>query len=156
MKGNHLLLLLLVLFLAGCIQNQTGEKIVEAESIEVAEPVSDGLFLHISSGYDNPKKVLMALTLANKVKGMKDVTLFFDVEGVRILKEGAKDIDMKAYMPLQESLDNLVAAGVPIMACPMCLKAAGIEKEMLREGVEIATVDGFYNFTEGRILTLDY
>jgi len=155
MKTYLSLFALLAILLAGC-SSPSGEAVTETEVLEVSEPVPDGLFIHVSSGYENPKKVLMALSLANKVKETRDVTLFFDIEGVKLLTGDAKLLEMPNYMPLSAALDSLTAAGVPIMACPMCMKAAGIDESMLRPGVTVATVDGFFGFTEGRILTLDY
>ena len=43
-----------------------------------------------------------------------------------------------------------------ILACPACMKIAGLEKEDLRNGVKLAEKERFLDFTEGRILTLDY
>jgi len=40
--------------------------------------------------------------------------------------------------------------------CPGCLEAAGHKPEDVMEGVRIAQKDQFFDFTEGRILTLDY
>ena len=147
---------LLALIAAGCVNQDDQESNAPSETVILEEGPVDGMFIHLSSGYENPKRVLMALTLANKVNETNDVTLFCDIEGVRLLTKDAKDIQMEGYMTLQAALDSLVNAGVPIMACPMCMKAAGISKEMLRDGVAVATVEGFFNFTEGRILSLDY
>ena len=37
-----------------------------------------------------------------------------------------------------------------------CMKVAGMEEGDLREGVQMAEKEQFFDFTEGRILTLDY
>jgi hypothetical protein len=42
------------------------------------------------------------------------------------------------------------------MACPTCLKAAGKTPEDLAEGISVADKDKFFNFTKGRILSIDY
>jgi hypothetical protein len=42
------------------------------------------------------------------------------------------------------------------MACPGCLKNAGKTPEDLRPGITVADKDKFFNFTKGRILTLNY
>jgi hypothetical protein len=42
------------------------------------------------------------------------------------------------------------------LACPGCLKAAGKTESDLMEGVKIADKEMFFNFTTGRILTIDY
>jgi hypothetical protein len=43
-----------------------------------------------------------------------------------------------------------------IMACPGCLAAHGKKPEDLLAGVKIASKEGFFGFTKGRMLTLDY
>jgi predicted peroxiredoxin len=156
MRQIYLFALLLSIAFAGCTGTPLGEALVEVETVQTTPVLTDGLFIHVSSGYDNPKKTMMALTLANKVIGTKDVTLFFDIEGVKLLTKESKNIEMGGYMSLQAALDSLGAANVQVMACPMCMKAAGIDETMLRPGITVASVDGFFNFTDGRILTLDY
>jgi len=42
------------------------------------------------------------------------------------------------------------------MACPSCLAEAGKTKEDLKEGIRIADKETFFDFTEGRIISLDY
>ncbi len=38
----------------------------------------------------------------------------------------------------------------------MCLKAANHQPEDLIKGVKLAEKEAFFNFTQGRILSLDY
>jgi hypothetical protein len=45
---------------------------------------------------------------------------------------------------------------IPVMACPGCLKVIGKTGDDLLPGIQLADRDGFFNFTEGRILTIDY
>ena len=45
---------------------------------------------------------------------------------------------------------------VTLMVCPGCLKAAGKSKEDVADGIQIADKKAFFDFTKGRILTLDY
>ena len=116
----------------------------------------DGLFLHVSSGYDNQHKACMALSLAIKMSESQDVTLFFDIEGVKLLSKDSKDIQMDDSLTMHGAIDTLLKRDVPIMACPMCMAKAEIKEEDLKEGIVIAEKEKFFNFTEGRILTLDY
>jgi predicted peroxiredoxin len=118
--------------------------------------VKDGLFLHISSGYDNPHKVLMALKMAAMMSMDKDVLVYIDIEGVKMLVKTSKDMQFKEFPTLFELLDELAAKKVTVMACPACLKVAGFKEEDLRPGIIIAQKDRFFNFTKGRIVTLDY
>jgi predicted peroxiredoxin len=116
----------------------------------------DGIFLHISSGYDNPHKVLMALKMAAMMATDKDVLVYIDIKGVEMVVKSSKDMKFKDFPTLFELLDQLAAKKVTVMACPTCLKIAGYQPEDLRPGIIIAQKDKFFNFTKGRIVTLDY
>lgn len=155
MKILNLLLIVFVFSLVSC--TTTNEPITETEkkSEECISP-KDGIFIHVSSGYDNPQKALMAVSLAVKMAESQDVTLFFDIQGVKLLTKTSEDIDMQSFLTLHGALEKLVELNIQIMACPMCMNKAGIEPEDLREGVIVAEGEKFFNFTKGRILTLDY
>ena len=127
------------------------------KSNPVEKPVKkDGIFMHISSGYDNPHKVAMALTLATKFTDTHDVMLFFDIKGVEILKKGAESITMENFTSSDEALRSLLESGARIAAFPMCMKKAGISENELIEGIEVAKKELFFDFTDGRILSMDY
>jgi predicted peroxiredoxin len=154
MKIHNLLLIVFLMTLVSCGNTEKPEIVDLVESSQ--QTFKDGIFLHISSGYDNPKKVLMALSLANKMAESKDVCLFFDIDGVYLLTKTAEDMQMENYMSLHEAINKLVEQNVIIMACPMCTKAAGIAPEDYKEGIIIAEKEKFFDFTKGRILSLDY
>jgi predicted peroxiredoxin len=133
--------------------SQMGMKTDSAMSCCAAK---DGLFLHISSGYDNPHKVLMALKMAVMMSMDKDVIVYIDIKGVQMLVKTSKDMKFKDFPTLFELLDQLSVKKITVMACPTCLKIAGFTPEDLRRGIIIAQKDKFFNFTKGRIVTLDY
>ena len=69
------------------------------------------------------------------------------------------DADDIAYTEFSSStvqLATLMELGVPLYACPGCLKAAGKTPDDLAEGIQVANKDAFFDFTDGRILSLDY
>ncbi len=144
-------LLLIPLFAASCIRVDT-----TAEQIHDEEKVTDGVFIHISKGAEDPHDVLMALMLADKFSTSNDVLVFFDKQGINMVKEGAPNLEMDPFDGSDEIFKRLLKNGAEILACPACMKIAGIEEEGLREGVKIAEKERFLDFTEGRILTLDY
>jgi predicted peroxiredoxin len=152
MKITNVLTICLVFIIVSC-QNDSKPEISQ---LVKQEKHKDGIFIHVSSGYDNPHKTCMALSLAVKMAESKDVSLFFDIEGVKILTKDAKDIQMDDFMTCHGALDTLIQRNVQIMACPMCMAKAEIKPENLREGIIVAEVDKFFNFTKGRILTIDY
>lgn len=155
MKISKLLLIVFVLSFASCINKN--EPVTEtAKHAEECISPKDGVFFHVSSGYDNPQKALMAVSLAVMMAETQDVTLFFDIKGVKLLTKDSEDIDMDSFLTLHGALDKLIEQNIQIMACPMCMKKAGIEADQLEDGVIVAEKEKFFNFTKGRILTLDY
>jgi predicted peroxiredoxin len=155
-----IVLILAVLALNSC--KQAEDKKVEHGQMGMSTDTTmsccsrDGLFLHISSGYDNPHKVLMALKMAAMMSMDKDVLVYIDIEGVKMLVKTSKDMKYKDFPTLFELLDQLAEKKVTVMACPTCLKIAGYQPEDLRPGVIIAQKEKFFNFTKGRIVTMDY
>ena len=147
-KYMILLAVPIILFACTTQESQTIDK--------VDETVSDGVFIHISKGYENPQKVLMALQLASLFSDSHDVAVFCDLEGVKLLTKDSEDITMENYTSAKESLKILTSNKALIMACPMCVKAAGLTADDLMEGVIIAEKEKFFAFTKGRIITLDY
>ena len=120
------------------------------------EPKTDGAFIHISKGAEDAHTVLMALMLADKFSTSNDVLLFFDKKGIDMVVEGAPNLEMDPFDDSDEIFERMLERHVEILACPACLKASGYEESDLRKGVKIAEKERFFDFTEGRILTLDY
>lgn len=117
----------------------------------------DGILVHVSHGADDPHRLLMALKMATVMaEGKKDVLVYCDIEAVKVLGAKASDVAHPAFPSAREQLRKLRDAGVPVRACPSCLKAAGIDPEDLMEGVVLANREEFFSFTKGRIVTLDY
>ncbi|MEA5109228.1 hypothetical protein SDC9_23909 [bioreactor metagenome] len=147
-------LIALALIAASCTQTIVKEPEVTGGS--AVELPRDGVFYHISSGPENPHKVVMALKQAVMMAEDKDVLLYFDIKGIEVVLNDAIDISYPTFPSSKESLKLLIDKSVTIFACPSCLKAAGKSEADLMPGVVLAQKDQFFNFTEGRILTLDY
>lgn len=128
----------------------------EQQAPPVPEPKTDGAFIHISKGSADTHTVLMALMLADKFSTSNDVLVFFDKDGIEMVTKDAPNLEMEPFDPSDDIFKRLVDLNVTILACPACMKVAGVEKEDLREGVQVAEKEQFFDFTEGRILTLDY
>jgi len=116
----------------------------------------DGVFLHISSGPESPHRVLMALKMAELMAEDRDVLVYFDIKGIEVVLVDAPDIEHPAFPSSHDQIEKLLDRGVPLYACPGCLQAAGKGPEDLRTGIRVADKDAFFDFTDGRILTLDY
>lgn len=144
-------LLLVPLLISACLRVNT-----EAENLPEADPKTDGAFIHISKGSAETHTVLMALMLADKFSTSNDVLVFFDKDGIDMVTKDAPNLEMDPFDPSDDIFKRLVDLDVTILACPACMKVAGVEKEDLRDGVTMAEKEQFFNFTEGRILTIDY
>jgi predicted peroxiredoxin len=132
-----------------------GRMAPSAEQPEIAPP-RDGVFVHISHGMEDPHRVLMALRMADLMADDRDVLVYFDINGIEVVLEDAPDIEFSHFPSSRSQIAHLLELGVPIYACPGCLKAAGKNPEDLAEGIQIAAKDAFFDFTDGRIVTLDY
>lgn len=151
MKKLIVLAIIPMLFFS-CVKQE--EKVIEKEIVK--ENVRDGLFIHITEAYDDPHEVLMPLKMASMMAQDKDVLVYMDIDAVKLLVKDAKDLQYSEFESAHTYIKKIKELGGTVMACPTCLKIAGYKPEDLREGVEIANKDKFYNFTKGRILTLDY
>mgnify|MGYP006285472051 FL=1 len=127
----------------------------KATSME-AEAVSDGIFIHITESYDDPHRLLMPLKMATMMAQDKDVLVYMDIDAVKILVKEAEDLSYADFESAQSYIKQLTDNGVGVYACPTCLQLAGFEASDLLEGVQIAQKDKFFNFSKGRIITLDY
>ena len=146
-----LTMLLIPLLLAACVRvEQAPETRVETEK------PTDGAFIHISKGSEDSHAVLMAMMLADKFSTSNDVLVFFDKQGIEMVVTSAPDLQMEPFDGSDAIFERLLDRDVEILACPACLQKAGYEEEDLRAGVKIAEKERFFDFTEGRILTLDY
>jgi predicted peroxiredoxin len=116
----------------------------------------DGVLVHVSSGPDNPHRVLMALQMASKMSEDKAVAVYLDIEAVRLFVKGASDIEMEPFPSAFTQLSTLAEKGIAVMACPGCLAVAGISPDSLMDGVIVAEKERFFDFADGRIITLDY
>ena len=144
-------LLLVPLLLSSCIRVST-----ESEAAPEADPKTDGAFIHISKGAEDTHDVLMALMLADKFSTSNDVLVFFDKKGIEMVTKDAPNLSMEPFESSDEIFARLVDLDVSILACPACMQVSGVSEEDLREGVKMAEKEQFFDFTEGRILTLDY
>jgi len=126
----------------------------QEEKTSVSEKATDGVFVHVSS--NDPHRVLMAMNMALMMAETNDVIMYFDILGIEVLLQDAPDLEYAHFPSSHTQISKLLDAGVGIMACPGCLKAAGKTKEDLMSGIRIAEKERFFNFTKGRIISLDY
>jgi predicted peroxiredoxin len=98
----------------------------------------------------------MALSMALKMSEDKDVLVYCDIKGIEVVLKETPDVGYPTFPSAQTSLKKLITKEVTVCACPACMKAAGKTTADLVPGVKTAEKEAFFNFTRGRILTLDY
>jgi predicted peroxiredoxin len=127
-----------------------------ADDTTLAGAVKDGVFIHITECYDDPHRTLMPLKMATMMASDKDVLVYMDIHAVLLLTKDSKDLNFADFESAHTYIKKLIEMKVGVYACPTCMKIAGIEPADLMEGVQVAQKDKFFNFTRGRIVTLDY
>ena len=146
MKLVKTILLTLVLF------SFSNVSVMHAETLAKG----DGVFIHISSGFDNPHRVVMALTLALKMADDHDVFIFMDVKAPEVVLNSAKSIELNKFDPSKILISKLVEKGVKIGVCLTCLEVLNRSQFDLMKGISIAEKENFFNFTSGRIVSFSY
>jgi predicted peroxiredoxin len=152
-------LAMVILMIVSCNQKPAHEDhstMMKMDSCCVIDSLRDGVFIHISEGYNDPHKVLMPLKMALMMSHDKAVLVYMDIKAVELLVKGSKDLNYGDFESAHTYIKKLAEMKVGVYACPTCLKIAGYKPEDLIEGVQIAQKDKFFDFTKGRIITLDY
>jgi predicted peroxiredoxin len=153
------LLILSGFLIMSCNQNQSNKTVAvpsQAPATKALTSVRDGVFIHITECYSDPHRALMPLKMAVMMADDKDVLVYMDIHAVHLLVKGAEDLKFADFESAHTYIKKLIEKGVGVYACPTCLKIAGFNPEDLIEGVQVAQKDKFFNFTKGRIITLDY
>lgn len=151
------LLIILAFVVASC--NQQPKQVMTSlqdNKPACCDSVRDGVFIHITESYNDPHRVLMPLKMAVMMAKDKDVLVYMDIHAIELAVKSAKDLKYADFDSFQSYIKQLAALKVGVYACPTCLKIAGFKPEDLMEGVRVAQKDKFFNFTKGRIITLDY
>ncbi|MDF1573220.1 MAG: DsrE family protein [Bacteroidales bacterium] len=117
---------------------------------------TEGIFIHVKQGADNQHEVLMALSMAAKFAPDYDVLMYFDIDGIEMVTKDAPNLEMEPFGSSDGLFNKLVNAGVTLFACPGCMEVAGVKPSDLRTGVTPAEKHEFFDFTDGRILSIDY
>jgi predicted peroxiredoxin len=140
----------MVLFCAFCLTS------IAPFPLQADDTVRDGVFVHISHGSDDPHRLLMALNMAKIMAADHDVLVYIDIKGVDAVLKDSPDITYSHFPSSRTQFSALLNKGATLMVCPGCLKAAGKSREDVADGIQIADKNAFFDFTKGRILTLDY
>ena len=100
------------------------------------------LFVNLSS--DELNRAAMAIGFSTKVRTEKKipVTIFLNVEGVRIADKSIPENKHASGKSLKEMLAAFMDAGGRVLVCPMCMaNVGGLSKDDLIAGVEVGGPD---------------
>ncbi len=100
------------------------------------------LFINLTS--DEINRAAMAIAFSTKILQEKKipVTIFLNVEGVRIADKNIPENKYANGKSLKEMLASFIKAGGRVIICPMCLKnVGGLSKDDLIDDVEIGEPD---------------
>jgi predicted peroxiredoxin len=145
---QYLLITFFVVALAACS--------MQAPSGNVSDDVNDHVFINITSDIpQNPHSAVMGMHVAQKaLKNHMEATLFFNVDGVRLFKDGGDTIQFhgeNVYTLLADIIDK----GGQVLSCPHCMEVNEVTEADLPEGVLITSDDALVgNLTrKGKALT---
>lgn len=109
---------------------------VEVQSEEKAPNDPKRLMINLTSdATTHPHGSMMGLHFAEKaLKNNVEVTVFMNVDGVKLLKPGADTI-MFDGENIRQLLDKVAEEGGELVACPHCMKVHGLQKSDLPDNV---------------------
>lgn len=126
-KWLTLLIALAGLTLAGCETTQQVDS-------------SPTIFFNITEDADDLHEQTMALQLAgHALNDGRSVVLFYNVEAVSVPTQGYDATAAFHDKPVIALLQDLIARGADVYACPHCMKAMDIEAADLLPGVKVAS-----------------
>jgi len=106
-----------------------------AKEVEVEETPKHLLINLTSDATVNAHGSMMGLHFAEKaLKNDMEVTVFLNVNGVKLLSAGADTIVFDGEN-IRGLLDKVAAEGGELIACPHCMKIHGLEKSDLPDNV---------------------
>jgi predicted peroxiredoxin len=108
----------------------------------LASDSDSSLFVNLTS--DNLDRAAMAINFSTRVRQQKNipVTLFLNVEGVRIADKRIPEKKHANGKSLKQMLDAFMQAGGKVIVCPMCMKnVGGMTKADLVSGAVVGASD---------------
>lgn len=91
------------------------------------------LLINLTTAKDDPDRTTVAFLVANAgLAAGQEVTVFFNIEAVRLANPGyADDITSPGFKPLKELLDTFTSNGGRIWVCPPCFNARSLDANNL-------------------------
>ena len=116
------------------------------------------LVVVVTRGLDDERSSV-ALSVANSgINSGLDVTMFLVSAGVDLARRGATAVAQLNPLdpPLGEMLDNFMASGGNILACPPCAKVRGYGPNDLVEGVHVTSSKAMHELIGQGAATLSF
>ena len=107
-----------------------------------ASEVQESLFVNLTS--NEMDRAAMAINFSTRIRTQKKipVTIFLNVDGVRLVNRKIPGNTHISGQTLQEMLASFMVAGGKVIACPMCMKnVGGMTKADLIDGVVVGSSD---------------
>ena len=114
-----------------------------AEEASKVDGSGQKVVVHLSHFTDDLHRCFMAVKVANLMQDYgAEVTLFVDLEGVRIaeLKQELKFNWAPDSPSLAELYEKFAAGGGKVLVCPHCAKSAHVTDPGLKRNAQIATL----------------
>lgn len=98
------------------------------------------LLINLTTAKNDPDKTTVAFVVANAgIAAGQEVTIFLNVEGVRLATPGyTDDVAVAGFKPLTELINTFTSNGGQIWICPPCFNARGLNKEQVIAGTAFA------------------
>lgn len=116
------------------------------------------LVVVVTKGLDDERSSV-ALSVANSgINSGLDVTMFLVSAGVDLVRKGASAVAQLNPLdpPLGEMIDNFIASGGRILACPSCAKVRGYGQNELIEGVSITGAPAMHQLINEGAATVSF
>ena len=115
--------------------------VMAAQSV-IASESGQKLFVSLSSDEINRATMAIGFSTGVLTKKKIPVTIFLNVDGVRIADKNIPEHKHANGQSTKEMLATFMQAGGRVIVCPMCMKnVAGLSEDELIEGVEVGGPD---------------
>ena len=112
----------------------------------------------VTTGFDNPNKVSVALAQASHSQALgNDVLVFFVSDGFRWTLSGSQDANDLCFGSIKESITNLSNLGARMLVCRTCYDKLDREGcDGLEDGVEMGTFSMVQDFIAENAVVFSY
>jgi len=116
------------------------------------------VLLNVTSGDEDLLAVTTAFHVAeHSLARGRTAVLFFNVRGPVIAsKRLPETTKLGGDPPIRQQLAELIRKGAKVYVCPYCVKAAGLRKEDLVAGVELATPEKIFDHVHANSVVFSY